>query len=126
MVADFRRHYGIQLFQTVGTAALPWCEFAALVEHLPPDSALARAAGGERTRWGESEHLLAVVIDLLQAQVWQYALTHSGKGRKPKRPRPYPRPGVETPGQRTWRGKRMTLDEASAWMQRRRRGERGN
>jgi hypothetical protein len=124
LAADFRRHYGIQLFQTVGTEALPWGEFAALVEHMPQDSALARSAGGERTRWGETEHLLAVVIDLLQAQVWQYAMTHSAKGKKPKRPSPYPRPGVVTPGKRTWRGKRMSIAEASAWMERRRRGER--
>lgn len=103
---------------------MPWDELRDLIGHLPRESALQRAVLGESARWGEVEHLLAVLIDLAQAQLWMTTAVNTPKGKRPKRPRPYPRPGVEDPSQRRFRGRRMSLADAAAWMERRRRGER--
>lgn len=58
-----------------------------LVRYLPSDSALGRDLSGEG--WLITDHLLAAVIDLLQAANWQR------QGNKnAKKPKPLPRPGV--------------------------------
>jgi hypothetical protein len=59
----------------------------ALVSHLPRESALARALHGEQAAWGDTEHLLAHILDILAAGNWQ-----RGGGKGP-RPRACPRPG---------------------------------
>lgn len=76
-----------------------------LIEHLPPESASKTAARDEADPadlarlpapkghgpWSAVEMRLADVIDQLS---WvTYAIYHS-QGGKPKRPKPYPRPGV--------------------------------
>lgn len=68
-----------------GTDALTWRKFGALVDGLPPGSALAIEMHGEAATWSVSDHLLATVIDLLQGANWQ----RHGKGKKPD---PFPRP----------------------------------
>lgn len=92
--------------------------------NLPRDSATVRAVEGERARWGETEHLLAAVIDALHVQAWQFATANSK--RKPKRPKPYPRPGVIDPNRRRFGSRRMSLDEARAWMAKKKGGDRGS
>ena len=100
MAADFRRHYGIQLFQTVGTDALPWAEFAALAKHLPPDSALARSELGDRARWGIGEQLLARMVHLQQLAVYQH-LDPKKRGKAPKPMRtPWDYPHIKRPTER--------------------------
>lgn len=116
--SDLLRFYGLRVDPT--DPWLPWDELRDLVANLPRESATVRANAGEAARWGETEHLLAVQIDLLQGQLWQFASANSKKSRKPKRPRPYPRPGVEDPSRRRFGTKRMTLKEARAWMDRKR------
>lgn len=95
-----------------------WCRFGALLRGLPRESLTVRAVAGESARWGEVEHLLAVVIDLLQGQMWQTSSVYSK--RKPKRPRPYPRPGVVDPNRRRFGAGGMDLAEARKWLDRKR------
>lgn len=58
-----------------------------LVEHLPPDSALHRAARGHA--WTDETYLLALVADLLQISNAQVA---KGLGARVPKPKPLPRP----------------------------------
>ncbi len=115
------RYYGLDLWSDLTGPRLPWCRLRVLIEQLPEGCALTRSVNGERARWGETDHLLAVVIDLLQAQLWQYASAHA-RGSRPAPPKPYPRPGVVDPNERRFGTARMTLDEARAWRDRRRKG----
>lgn len=116
--ADLLRFYGLRVDPR--DPCLPWDELRDLVTHLPRESATVREQVGEQARWGEAEHLLAVVIDVLQGQAWQFATAHSKK--KPKKPKPYPRPGVVDPSRRKFGTKRMTLGEAREWMARKKGG----
>jgi hypothetical protein len=63
-----------------------------LVRQLPRDAAVQRSVYGELVEWGPLEHLVALVVDVLQAANWQ----RSGN-RHAKRPRPLPRPGMPEP-----------------------------
>jgi hypothetical protein len=88
-----------------------------LVENLPPESATMtalrnamtaqeyeqQAARGEpeKDRWSKTEQLLALLYDAVcDLQYITAVANHSGKGRKPKRPTPLPRPGVTKPKSR--------------------------
>jgi len=62
---------------------------------------LARAQAGEAVEWGHVEHLLAAIVDVLQAANWQRA----GNRNAPK-PQPVRRPGVAQPGERRFRSRR--------------------
>jgi hypothetical protein len=68
-----------------------------LIEHMPPDSALAAAAqGGPQFRgWRHDTYLLAAVVDVLQAANYQRS---GGKGTKPD---PVKRPGQKKRGSGT-------------------------
>ncbi|MFF9631730.1 hypothetical protein [Streptomyces fradiae] len=49
----------------------------------------------EKDRWSKSEQLLASLYDAVRdLQYITIMANHSGKGRKPRRPTPLPRPGV--------------------------------
>lgn len=67
----------------LGRRASQWRELVALLEHLPPESALSQALSGVRVteRWTYTEHLLAAVVDSVRAGNWQRG---GGKGPKPK------------------------------------------
>jgi len=101
---------------------MPWDELRDLIKYLPRDAAVILELEGDRVRWGDSEHLLAAIYDVLQASRWQFATAHASKGRKPKQPRPYPRPGVVDPTRKRMGTARMTLDQARRWMASRRKG----
>lgn len=90
MNADLRRFYGVGLADVGGEVT--WPELASLIEWLPPDAATRRSVHGERARWGDAEHLLASIVDLLAGANWQRA--DPKKSGPP--PKPLPRPG-ETP-----------------------------
>lgn len=62
-----------------------------LLRHLPRESAYIQAIGGPRVRWGEVEHLIAHVIDLLALNNYLTLRAHF-KG-EPKHPTPFRRPG---------------------------------
>lgn len=70
-----------------------------LLSHLPRESAYIQAVSGERGRWGDTEHLLAGIIDLLRSGNYLTQRAHF-KGDPPP-PRPFRRPGdPPEPGQR--------------------------
>jgi len=80
---------GLRL-RDLGSERLTWTDLRAIVRHSPVDSALIRAKEPERSRWGVSEYLLAVIADSLRWLVW--AKTKDAK-RNRNRPKPIPRPG---------------------------------
>jgi hypothetical protein len=88
-----QRFYGIDLLG-LWRGELSPRRLAALVSNLPRDAAVHRATYGERARWGDTEHLLADVVDLLQLLWW--AQTKDGSKNR-NRPKPLPRPGVTPP-----------------------------
>lgn len=59
-----------------------------LVQHLPPDSAVARAM--RKTYWTDQEYLLAHVVDHLAFSRYEFAKANGGN---PKEPEPTKRPG---------------------------------
>jgi len=60
---------------------LSWRRLGVLVRQLPPTSRLAREQHGDAVRWGDTEHLLAGIFDLLAGANWQRG---GGKGQRPK------------------------------------------
>lgn len=51
-------------------------------------------------RWSQAELLLAGLSDRVSELAWAYSSVHAANGVKPKRPKPIPRPGVDTSGKR--------------------------
>jgi len=67
-----------------------------LVEHLPADSAFARAMHGEAAGWGLTEHLLAAVVDQLAVANWMFASVNRDSDADPlPYPEPLARPGLD-------------------------------
>lgn len=62
--ADLRRFYNVRL-RELFTGDLTLRELIVLIKHLPSDCALARSMHGPAAEWGQTEHLLGDVIDLL-------------------------------------------------------------
>jgi hypothetical protein len=106
--SDLLRFYGADIAH-VGTDRLTWRRFAVLMAHLPRESSYVQAVAGERARWGDTEHLLALIADALHVGNYQRARAHF-KGN-PKAPDPLPRPGKPTPGKRRFGNARMTVDQ---------------
>ena len=76
----------------LASEALSWRDLLVIVRQAPPGSAVARAIEPERSEWGLSEQLLALVADYL---AWiQWSKTEDGEKNR-RRPKPIPRPGVE-------------------------------
>lgn len=94
-----------------------WRKLVALINHLPPESATVAALHGPQ--WTRMEHLLASVVDVLQAANWQR------QGRKgAPRPKPIRRPGVDR-GEERYGGESMTPEEVDAVLASRYRTEEG-
>lgn len=99
--ADLLRFYRLDLAE-VGTVRLSWRRLGVLIRQLPREAATVQAVAGADARWGDVEHLLAGIFDVLNVHNWQYAAAHAPKGKKPKRPKPLPRPGTKSaPSRRT-------------------------
>ena len=64
--ADLMRYCGVSLDD--GGARVSWRDMAAMVAHLPPESALRRAEGDG---WSEAERLLAQIADSAYITWWQ-------------------------------------------------------
>jgi hypothetical protein len=69
---------------------LNWREIAAMVKHSDRGSALYKVVHGEKAAWSITDHLLAMLVDLMQILVW-FKTKDGSKGRN--RPKPLPRPG---------------------------------
>lgn len=82
------------------TDRLSWRRLDLLLRHLPRDSHFVRAISGEIARWGESEHLLASILDALQLGNWQRFKRWFKSAPEYE---PISRPGVEA------KPKRMTV-----------------
>ena len=90
--------HGVRLRQ-LGTEALSWRDLKIIIELQPHGkSAVARAKDPDEAAWGLSEHLLAVIADTSRARVWQ-----EGSGKAKDKPKPIPRPGIETTEKTTYR-----------------------
>lgn len=85
------RFYGIDLVADLGQPRLSWRRLAVLLKHLPRESSFAQVQFGERVRWSDQEHLLALIADAIRVGNWQ----RQGDKRKP-RPDSLPRPGATT------------------------------
>lgn len=83
------------------------------------------AIHGEKYRWGDTEHLLASIFDAVNAHRWLFQAANSKKSRRPARPKPMLRPGQMDPTRRRMGTARMPIDQARAWMERRRQGKKG-
>jgi hypothetical protein len=82
-----------------------------LLSHLPPDSAVGRALGGDAVGWTIEHELLATLVDVANVHRWQHARVHfkGVSGQPPERvPRPH-RPNHERP-----RRRHMTVEEMAA------------
>ncbi|MFI5781207.1 DUF5361 domain-containing protein [Nocardia sp. NPDC051570] len=98
---------GLRL-RNVGTAEFDWRDLLVLIRQSARESALMAAAHPDAARWGQSEFLLAELVDLTALLLW--AKTKDGAKNR-NRPRPYPRPGVEDPGARRVTGHAVPLTE---------------
>lgn len=85
----------------------------------PEDSALYMALHPDSHRWGVAEQLLAGIADFLAVSRW---LDAGKRGRKPK---PIPRPGVVDKETRKIGGGKRTMSKAKIdeWLAKRRRGK---
>lgn len=93
-----------------------------LLDRLPRTSWYVQAVLGERARWGDSEHLLASLVDQLAWLNHNYAQAHTKK-RLP-RPSLMRRPGVvlDEPGVKRYKGRARPLDELRRLKERWRKG----
>jgi hypothetical protein len=69
---------------------LNWREIRTMVKHCDRGTALFRVTHGERATWSVTDHLLAMVVDLLGLLVW-FKTKDGSKNRN--RPKPVARPG---------------------------------
>jgi hypothetical protein len=81
-------HYHRHSLRDLFDGSLTWRQLRSFLSHLPRESALARKLLGDDARWGMSEQLLALAVDVLRQGNYQRG---GGKGSRPK---PIPRPGV--------------------------------
>lgn len=77
--ADLMRYYGVSLDD--GGARVSWRDIAAMVAHLPSESALRRAEGDG---WSEAERLLSQIADSTYITWWQ-RVKHDGPDAIPLR-----------------------------------------
>lgn len=82
---------------------MTWRRLRVLLRYLPRESAYVQAVVGVRAQWGETEHLLASVVDALQAG--NYLTMRAHFQGKPTPPKPLHRPGWEPEGNRIGRRK---------------------
>jgi hypothetical protein len=99
---------GLRL-RNVGSEDFTWGDLLAIVRQSPRSSALYRSTNPEEAAWGLQEHLLATIADYTAIGIWQ-----RGQGSKKDRPKPIPRPGVET--DQKWGKDAIPVDEMAAWL----------
>lgn len=75
-----------------------------------PGSAIFRALSPEGRGWSQDTFVLADLIDAIRGLSYyaQAQATH----KKPKKPKPYPRPGIKTAHTETFGFEPMTIPEA--------------
>lgn len=100
-----------------GTDRLSWRDLLVLIPHMDGTAALAQYLTDGESVWDVGTHLLASVLDGVNAMIWQNG---GGKGAKPK---PIPRPGQAEGGDPfmddesgTFEGVAMPIDELNKWL----------
>jgi hypothetical protein len=83
-----------------------------LIAGLPRTSNLAREVHGGEAEWSTGDHLLALLFDALQIANWQRSKDGATGRNKPK---PLPRPGLKTAGERMGKTTR-TPEEVKAYL----------
>lgn len=97
--------------------ALSWGAFLSFIDHLPPDSALARETV-EGAAWYDGRlvaPLLADIWDALETLSYMYATRNTKKGKHIPRPKPYPRPWVEDKTHRRIGKGALPVHEFESW-----------
>ena len=80
--------------------ALPWASLHNFIDGLDGDSRLLRALNpteAEKLEWSDPHRVpwvLADIVDELRIIQYLFKSAHSKKGHRPKKPKPYRRPGV--------------------------------
>lgn len=77
--------------ELIGTASLSWWDLKCFLKHPARDSAFVRLRSPEHIEWTLTNHLLATAVDALHGGNWQ-----RGGGKAANKPKPIPRPGVES------------------------------
>lgn len=109
------RYFHVDLLD-LGGPRLSFRRLVVLLRSLPRESLYVSARLGDRARWGETEHLLGDLVDLMQIFIWQHGSVHSK--RRIKRPKQIKRPGVDRPGEQKFGNARMTLAEVRVYLDR--------
>lgn len=102
--------HGLRL-RHLGSDLLSWRDLLVIVRQQSNGAALARAMDPEGSAWGLSEQLLAAIADASHVRVWQ-----SGSGKRSDRPKPIPRPGVETGTKKVHRHEVLPAGEMASWL----------
>lgn len=80
-------------------ALVPWTALRSFVAHLDSSSALVKETSPDRADWQGTARvpmILADIYDLLNVFRWQFETANTPKKKKkPRKPKPYQRPGVE-------------------------------
>ena len=74
---------------------VPWTALRSFVAHLDASSALVREMRPEAAEWRGTERVQSILADIYDAVAcfqWTYVAANREHG-KPRKPRPYPRPG---------------------------------
>lgn len=108
LTADIARFYGLTWGELEERYTI--FEAAALIIHLPRDSAVMQADGGKDAVWGLTDHLIALLLDEVRYGLWRLG---GSRGQKPKI---IPRPGVESEGKTTTVGTPTRIDELDEWL----------
>ena len=102
--------HGLRLRQ-LGSDLLSWRDLYIIVRQQPSTAAVARAMDPEGSAWGLSEQLLAAIADAAHVRVWQ-----AGSGKRHDRPKPIPRPGVETGIKKIHKHDVLPAGEMASWL----------
>lgn len=76
-----------------GTGRLSWRDVWVIVRAAQPGSAIHRALSPDGKGWSENTAVLADLIDEIRAL--KYYVQAQVSRKRPKKPKPYPRPGVK-------------------------------
>lgn len=98
--------------EDLGTDRLSWRDLWIVLTQAPRTSAYARSRLGEAALWGLAEHLIASVLDAVNAGNWQRG--NQGRQVPTPRPRPVSRPGVQDDTQ-TFGSDPIKISEFNAW-----------
>lgn len=97
--------------------ALPYASLLSFINYLPADSAIRRAQQPDIAPWLDGQKtavVLADLYDLVGSLAYMFASVHHGKGSKPKKPKPYPRPWIKDPARKLGSGA-MPVSEFEEW-----------